>query len=162
MNKTKITCTRKIHFCAGHRVMNHESKCATAHGHNYYAHIFAEADSLDSIGRVIDFSVLKEEIGGWIDEFWDHNFLVYEKDEEMIRALLSVSRKKEPFICPFNPTAENMAKYLLNEICPQMLAGKNVVVTRVIIFETDNCYAEATLNHQNAFENRKEQASVCC
>jgi 6-pyruvoyltetrahydropterin/6-carboxytetrahydropterin synthase len=142
---TTITCTRKIHFCAGHRVLNHESKCATAHGHNYYAHIFAEAESLDSIGRVIDFSVLKTTIGSWIDLHWDHNFLVFEKDSEMIQALLSVSRKKDPFICPFNPTAENMANYLLSEICPKLLQGMGVTVTRVIIFETDNCYAEASL-----------------
>ncbi|MBT5095864.1 MAG: 6-pyruvoyl tetrahydrobiopterin synthase, partial [Halobacteriovoraceae bacterium] len=25
------TCVRKIHFCYGHRVKNHESKCATLH-----------------------------------------------------------------------------------------------------------------------------------
>ena len=56
----RITCTRKIHFCAGHRVMHHENKCATAHGHNYYVELIAEAPSLDESGRVVDFSVLKD------------------------------------------------------------------------------------------------------
>jgi len=159
----KITCTRKIHFCAGHRVMNHESKCATAHGHNYYAHIFAEAESLDPLGRVIDFSVLKEQIGSWIDLYWDHNFLVFEKDLEMIQALLSVSRKKEPFICSFNPTAENMAQYLLTEVCPKQLQETNVVVTRVIIYETENCYAEASLSSKNIAKNKEPKTTgfVC-
>lgn len=141
---SKIKCVRKLHFCAGHRVMGHESKCATAHGHNYYVHIFAESDELDSLGRVIDFSVLKHKIGGWIDEFWDHTFLVYQEDTEVIHALKLMPRKKEPFICSFNPTAENMAQYLLNDVCPQQLSGTGVYVSKVIVYETDNCYAEAS------------------
>lgn len=27
-----ITCTRRIQFAAGHRVMRHESKCRVIHG----------------------------------------------------------------------------------------------------------------------------------
>lgn len=140
-----IRCVRKLHFCAGHRVMEHESKCATPHGHNYYAHIYAEAEQLDSLGRVIDFAVLKEKIGSWIDLHWDHNFLVFEKDAELIQALMSVSRKKDPFICPFNPTAENMALYLLKTVCPEQLCDTQVKVTKVVLYETENCYAEAEL-----------------
>ena len=30
----KLTCTRRLQFCAGHRVYGHESKCANVHGHN--------------------------------------------------------------------------------------------------------------------------------
>jgi 6-pyruvoyltetrahydropterin/6-carboxytetrahydropterin synthase len=142
--------------------MNHESKCATAHGHNYYAHIFAQAESLDSIGRVIDFSVLKEKIGSWIDLHWDHTFLVFEKDVDMIRALLSSPRKKDPFICAFNPTAENMAQFLLHEICPQQLQETDVVVTRVIIYETDNCYAEASLADRTLFKKTETSEKLCC
>ena len=63
-----ISCTRRIQFCAGHRVLGHENKCANAHGHNYVAYISARSNDLDKVGRVIDFSVLKEKIGGWIDE----------------------------------------------------------------------------------------------
>jgi len=141
----KIKCTRKLHFCAGHRVMNHENKCATAHGHNYYVHLVAEAPNLDSIGRVIDFSVLKEKVGAWIDDHWDHTFLVCDQDELLIQTLRSLPRKKEPFICPFNPTAEEMANYLLRVVCPKVLDGTEVVITKVIVCETDNCSAEANL-----------------
>lgn len=122
--------------------MNHESKCATPHGHNYYVHVYAEADQLDSLGRVIDFSVLKEKIGSWIEEQWDHNFLVFEKDVELIKALTGVSRKKDPFVCPFNPTAENMALYLLKTVCPMQLQGTDVRVNKIVLYETENCYAE--------------------
>lgn len=141
----KVKCTRKLHFCAGHRVMNHENKCGTAHGHNYYVHLVAEAPNLDALGRVVDFSVLKEKIGGWVDEHWDHTFLVCEHDVELIQALRKLPRKKEPFICPFNPTAEEMAIYLLRVVCPKLLSGSDVVITKVIVHETDNCYAEASL-----------------
>jgi 6-pyruvoyltetrahydropterin/6-carboxytetrahydropterin synthase len=141
----KITCTRRIHFCAGHRVFQHEGKCANPHGHNYYAYITAEADALDSTGRVIDFSVLKEKIGSWIDQQWDHTFIVFEKDEEMIRSLKIVKSPKEPFIAPFNPTAENIANYLLTQVCPMVLKGTGVTVSKVVVYETDNCYSDATL-----------------
>lgn len=142
---TKITCTRKIHFSSGHRVLGHEGKCANPHGHNYYAHIVAEAKSLDELGRVIDFSVLKEKIGSWIDHHFDHTFLVFEKDHEMIEALKNIKSSKPPFICPFNPTAENIANYLLTVVCKNVLEDSNVTVTKVIVYETDNCYAEAKL-----------------
>ncbi|CCB85197.1 6-carboxy-5,6,7,8-tetrahydropterin synthase [Parachlamydia acanthamoebae UV-7] len=125
--------------------MDHEGKCATVHGHNYYIHLTAEAPCLDSLGRIIDFSVLKDRIGSWIEEYWDHNFLVYERDEKVVEMLRSIPRKKEPFICKFNPTAENMAEYILREIGPLMLEGTGVTITKVTLYETDNCYVEAYL-----------------
>ncbi len=143
MEHSIISCTRKIHFCAGHRVMGHESKCATPHGHNYYAHFFAEAEKLDELGRVIDFSSIKEKLGGWIDRYWDHTFLVCDRDIETINAMKNVPGNKELFICPFNPTAENMAAYLLDVIAPKQLEGTGVYISKVILYETDNCYATA-------------------
>jgi 6-pyruvoyltetrahydropterin/6-carboxytetrahydropterin synthase len=125
--------------------MGHENKCATPHGHNYTAWVYAEADDLDDLGRVIDFSVLKEKIGGWIDREWDHTFLVYEKDIDTIKALKLMPRKKPDFICPFNPTAENMADYLLDIVCPSELKGTGVTVTKIKLYETENCFAEAEL-----------------
>lgn len=139
-----ITITRKLEFDAGHRVMNHESKCATLHGHRYVVEIVATAPELDSLGRVIDFSVLKQKIGTWLDEQWDHNVIVFEQDLEVISALRSVPRKKDPWVAPFNPTAENMAKYLFNVVCPKLLKDTTVTVVKVIVWETPNCRAEAT------------------
>ena len=53
------SCARKIYFCYGHRVMNHESKCATLHGHNGVIWVHAvPTQGLDQLGRVVDFSVL--------------------------------------------------------------------------------------------------------
>lgn len=140
-----ITITRRLEFDAGHRVMNHESKCATLHGHRYVIEIEATSPELDSIGRVIDFSVLKQKIAPWLDEKWDHNVILFKDDAETIAALSSIPRKKDPFISDFNPTAENMASYLLKEICPSLLSGTGVTVTKIRVHETPNCFAEASL-----------------
>ena len=145
MVRPKISCTRRLHFSAGHRVMGHESKCATPHGHNYSVLVSAQAEELDSIGRVIDFSLLKEKIGGWIEEKWDHTFLVYEKDLKTLELLREMPGNKPPYVCSFNPTAENIASYLLREVAPPLLQDSGVVVTKVIVFETENCSAEASL-----------------
>jgi 6-pyruvoyltetrahydropterin/6-carboxytetrahydropterin synthase len=125
--------------------MNHESKCRNLHGHNYVAFFYAEADCLDSIGRIIDFSVLKEKLGGWIDRNWDHTMIVYQDDQEIRNALSMVTFNKPPFISDFNPTAENMALYLLNVVSPVELMGTGVRITKVVLFETENCSAEVSL-----------------
>lgn len=140
-----ITITRKLEFDAGHRVHNHESKCGTLHGHRYVLELTAHAPALDGIGRVIDFSVLKEKIGTWVDKYWDHTCLIFKEDSETLAALEFVPHFKPTFICPFNPTAENMAHYLLHEIIPHLMAGTGVTVSKVKLWETQNCFAEVTL-----------------
>lgn len=138
--------SRKLHFCYGHRVYNHESKCSTAHGHNGVLWIYARPiEGLDSLGRVIDFSVLKGIVGGWVETNWDHNFLVYYNDPLLGALANDVTKKKPPFVCSFNPTAENMAMYLLKEVCPSLLADYGIIISRVVLFETENCSAEAAL-----------------
>ena len=62
-----ITATRRLQFAAGHRVHGHEGKCRHLHGHNFVVFLTAAAENLDAVGRVIDFGVLKERIGGWIE-----------------------------------------------------------------------------------------------
>jgi 6-pyruvoyltetrahydropterin/6-carboxytetrahydropterin synthase len=39
-----------------------------------------------------------------------------------------------------------MARYLLDEVCPEVLAGTNVTCTKVVIWETDEAFAAATLD----------------
>lgn len=142
-----ITATRRLQFASGHRIYKHESKCANVHGHNYVVEITAQAP-LDSLGRVIDFSVLKRCVGQWIDDFWDHGFIVYEKDDEMLSALRVVGGKR--FIMDSNPTAENMARFLLEVVCPQVLDGTGVTVVRILLRETENCWAEVGERSQDA------------
>ncbi|MCA9132614.1 MAG: 6-carboxytetrahydropterin synthase [Planctomycetales bacterium] len=133
---------RRIKFCAGHRLFGHGGKCEHFHGHNYVAEFFVTGEQVDAVGRVLDFSDLKARTKGWIDEHWDHSFLVYEADHNAIEALQRVQPSRL-FKLPYNPTAENMARYLLEVMCPQVLEGSGARAVRVRIWETDESYAEA-------------------
>lgn len=143
--KLPPTVTRTLEFDAGHRVHGHEGKCATLHGHRYKVELTAQAAQLDRLGRVIDFSVLKQKVGGWLDEQWDHNVILFVEDRVTVEAVHQCPRNKEPWVAAFNPTAENMADFLLNHVCPKVLDGTGVLVTKVVVWETPNCRAEATL-----------------
>ncbi len=135
---------RRIRFCAGHRLFEHGGKCEHFHGHNYVAEIFVTSEEVDAVGRVLDFAELKSRTKGWIDEHWDHSFLVYEKDTNAIAALEMVQPTRL-FKLPYNPTAENMARYLLDVMCPEVLAGTGARAVRVRIWETEESYAEAAV-----------------
>lgn len=137
------TCVRRLTFEAGHRVYGHENKCANLHGHSYKVLVEARAAQLDGIGRVIDFSVLKQKIGTWIDENWDHAFIYYQQDHDVYDALTRVGGRR--FGLPANPTAENLADHLLRSVCPTVLKDAGVEVHRVTVHETENCYAVAEL-----------------
>ena len=140
----KITATRRIQFCSGHRVYEHESKCRNIHGHNYVVFITAEADELDNLGRVIDFSVLKAKVGGWIDDNWDHGFIAFREDVSAVGIIQDIGTKL--YLMNENPTAENMALHLLNDICPVLMKGTGVKITKITLWETENVYAEVCNN----------------
>ena len=139
-----ITATRRIQFAAGHRVFGHEGKCRHLHGHNFVVFVTAAAEDLDAVGRVIDFGVLKERIGGWIEREWDHGFVVWASDAEACQALARVSGQKT-YLLPANPTAENLADHLLRVVGPDALGGTGVRLVKVTLHETENGIAEASL-----------------
>ena len=111
---------RRVRFCAGHRLYGHEGKCAHFHGHNYLAEFHVAGTRQDAVGRVIDFSELKNALKGWIDEHWDHGFLLSQRDENGLNAIRQVEPSRY-YVMPDNPTAENMAQHLLTEVCPGLL-----------------------------------------
>lgn len=138
-----LSINRRLTFCAGHRVYGHETKCQHPHGHNYVVHVTAVAiRELDSIGRVIDFSVLKDKLGGWLDANWDHAFIFFKNDKELAQ-MFTLNRGWKHYVLPSNPTAENMAAYLLETICPDLFKKDKIEVTSIILEETENCLAEA-------------------
>lgn len=139
----KITATRYHDFSTGHRVYGHESKCAHLHGHNYRIHLTVEADELDSVGRVMDFSAIKTHLCYWLEEEWDHKFLVWENDP-----FANTLKDLDPdgtVIVKFNPTAENMGQYLIDVVGPQQLAGTGVRLVNVNIEETRKCNITITI-----------------
>jgi 6-pyruvoyltetrahydropterin/6-carboxytetrahydropterin synthase len=127
-----VIITRKLEFDAGHRVLGHEGKCRHLHGHRYVAEITCQAPRLDSLGMVVDFSVIKSKVGGWLDANWDHNFICHPEDP--IAGLWSLQEYA-------NPTAENMAAYLYS-IAWQLLRTHHIDVTAVRLYETPNCWAD--------------------
>lgn len=159
-----ITVTRYHDISAGHRVAGHESKCSQLHGHNYRIHFTCEVEdleeftALDTLGRVIDFGVIKSTLCEWLERNWDHKFLAWGEDvhmrtiEEVINGL-ALSTDEDMYhpvismFCssilwvPFNPTAENMAQYLVEQVGPRQLEGTGVVLTKVKIDETRKCSA---------------------
>lgn len=141
-----VSAVRKIHFCYGHRVMGHESKCSTLHGHNGLVWVYASPEkSLDQVGRVVDFSVIKDLLGGWIDKHWDHTTIVYKEDKKTIELLSQVPAFKPLYILETNPTAENMAAFLLKEVCPDLFAGKGIFIHKIVFWETENCFVEQSI-----------------
>ena len=137
-----ISCTRKIEFDAAHRVMNHESKCKYLHGHRYVLEATFAADGLDNLGRVIDFGVIKERLGNWIDEYWDHNTILCEQDKDL-GVVIEKQLSQKIFYLPTNPTAENLADYLLRIVCESLFPESGVKCIRIRLYETPNCYADA-------------------
>jgi 6-pyruvoyltetrahydropterin/6-carboxytetrahydropterin synthase len=136
-----FSCTRRIEFDAAHRVMEHEHKCRLLHGHRYVVEATFITQELDTLGRVVDFGVVREVLGGWIDQHWDHNALLHEKDVELGKAISAITDQKIYYL-PNNPTAENLADYLLRVVCPELFKHHGVYCSKIRLYETPNCYAE--------------------
>jgi 6-pyruvoyltetrahydropterin/6-carboxytetrahydropterin synthase len=135
---SKITITRKLECDTGHRLMGHESKCRNVHGHRYVFEVTCEAPKLDDVGRVIDFSVVKAEVGTWIDDNWDHAF-VFQAGDPIETFLRDHNQRRFMMMAP--PTAENMGALLLG-VARDLMQKHGITVTRVRCHETPNCVAE--------------------
>lgn len=156
-----ITITKRLEFDYGHRVLGHQGRCRHLHGHRGVAEITVESPKLNGLGMVVDFGVVKTLVGGWLDEFWDHNILLNPDDPlaDMWKRNPSDWKREEvfggkaPYLFPTdlmmgghygrNPTAENMAVELYG-VAQTLLKDHSLQVVRVRIWETPTCYAEFT------------------
>lgn len=143
-----FSVTRRFTFDAAHRVWGHEGNCRHIHGHRYVAEVTVLAEKLDSLGRVVDFSVIKKKVGDWIAANWDHNLLVNTEDPlftAWVEDNSTLFQCKKPFsFLNENPTAENIAKVLYRVSDELLNVGEDnmMVVENVRIWETENCYAD--------------------
>nr|DAF45641.1 MAG TPA: 6-pyruvoyl tetrahydropterin synthase [Siphoviridae sp. ctJ7x27] len=139
-----ITVTRHHDFCYGHRVVDHESKCRHLHGHNGRIHftIRAADNKLDSIGRVIDFSVIKRKLCQWVEDVIDHSTLIWSKDP-LLTALRDLDRDGI-FEVSFNPTAENICRWFVEDVGPRLLDGTGCELIECTLEETRKCKATFT------------------
>lgn len=136
----------------GHRVPNHKSKCRNLHGHRYKI----EAGVNDKVitkkgvsneGMVIDYGDLKAILMKVVDEKLDHGLLLYEHDT-FAKDIVEFGLKT--ILVPFIPTAENIAKYLFNQLRVE-LKKKKISLEYVRIWETPTSTAVYTL--ENSFED---------
>lgn len=144
------TVSRFFEWDSAHRVMRHESKCSTLHGHRYKAEVVCSAPELDAVDRVIDFGVIKERVGAWIDANWDHTTLVNANDAVLLALLREdqAKGKRPPFVFDSEPTAERIAAVLFDLATmllthdARVMGTRTLRVERVRVWETPNCYAE--------------------
>ncbi len=145
-----VSATRYHDISCGHRVVGHGGKCVGLHGHNYRIHFTVTTPTTDALGMVVDFSVIKDRLCNWLEENWDHKMLLWENDP-MAQLLLSPKTARhsvwtilEDSIVkvPFNPTAENIAKYLVEHLGPKMFHDlPNIRLAHVRVDETRKCSA---------------------
>lgn len=144
MTTSPIHCGRRIEFDAAHRVMQHEGKCKHLHGHRYALEATFAASGLDALGRVVDFSVIKEKLGGWILEHWDHATILFDKDKALGSAIEGITGQKIFYLAQ-NPTAENMAEYILRDVCPRLFKGLGIECIHIRLYETPNCFVDVSV-----------------
>lgn len=142
----QVTVVKELGFDAGHRLLNHEGKCRHLHGHRYTAEVHVRTDhGLDPVGRVVDFGVIKQVVGEWIDEELDHGYIAQLGDPT---ARMAETDGLKVFWMHAPPTAENIAELIANNAAQLLaVAEPRVRVTRVVLWETPTSRAEFEVAH---------------
>jgi 6-pyruvoyltetrahydropterin/6-carboxytetrahydropterin synthase len=110
-------------FAAGHALRNYHGKCENVHGHNYRCQLTLAGEQLDQTGLLMDFVELKRVLLSVIDRL-DHQWL-----------------NEFPPFDVLNPSAENIAKYIYDEVRQGIRAGADVRIESVRLWETDTSSA---------------------
>ncbi len=85
--------SKKLEIAASHRTKTDPpTKCSRLHGHNYRVEIFCRAEELDANGMVTDFGLIRSKVFDVLDH------------------------KDLNEVLPFNPTAENMARWICGQV----------------------------------------------
>ena len=136
-----------IQWDMGHRVLNHRSICKGLHGHRYKAEICVEGELIQEPGTseegmVIDFADIKKTAQKFIQEEFDHSFMVWDKDEELLE-FFKHSKGHKPVIVPFTPTAENVAAYIFNILQDKLsdIYNTDLHLHSIKLWETPSSYA---------------------
>jgi len=142
--------TRRLEFDAGHRIPDHRSLCRHLHGHRYAIEITVSGDVTRQDGNprngmVLDFSEIKSLLRVTIVDVWDHAFLVYRGDTQL-REFLDSMPDHRTVVLDVVPTAENLAAEAFRQLAPGIanLCDKTLTLEQVRIYETPNCWADAT------------------
>jgi len=111
----------KTRFSAAHHLKDYHGSCAALHGHNWEVEVFVRGEELDDAGILMDFREMKATVARALADL-DHSDL---NEHDAFKGR--------------NPTSENIAKFLFDEMSG-LLDGGTCCVHRVSVKET----AEAT------------------
>ncbi len=105
-------------FSSAHQLRGYKGKCENLHGHNYKIEIYARGSELDNIGLLVDFGELKD-AADEVVAYLDHRNI----------------NELPPFDEELNPSAENLARYILERVASRV-GDERVSVYKVRGFET--------------------------
>lgn len=141
--------TTRLEFDAGHRIPDHKSQCRNLHGHRYAMEITLAGDIIEQAGTsengmLMDFSDVKAIARKAIVDPWDHAFLVYRGDTQVLEFLNSLPGHKT-VVMDRIPTAENMAQeaFRILDALYRTGYGNHLRLVRVRLYETPNSWADA-------------------
>lgn len=107
-------------FEAAHFIDGYNGKCSRLHGHNWIVEAVVRGETLDALGMLIDFKILKAELNKVLDEL-DHRFL----------------NELETFAAE-NPTAENLARQIFRKLSTSEFFSDATKLFAVKVQETPN------------------------
>lgn len=110
-------------FSSAHQLRGYKGKCENLHGHNYKIEIFARGAELNNIGLLIDFVDLKK-AADEVTNYLDHRNI----------------NELPPFDEELNPSAENLARFILEYIASRV-DDDRVRVYKVCCYETPTSVA---------------------
>jgi 6-pyruvoyltetrahydropterin/6-carboxytetrahydropterin synthase len=112
----------KTDFSAAHCLREVGGKCESLHGHNFTVEVAVESEVLNQLGIVVDFRVLKAETQDVLQAL-DHRYL-----------------NELPFFQGENPSSENLARYIFEELTRRM-GLKGCRMSWVSVWESENSRA---------------------
>ncbi len=92
-------------FASAHQLRAYRGKCENLHGHNWRVLAEVKGDALDGTGMLMDFGILKKLLRDLTEDL-DHKFL-----------------NETPPFDAINPTSENLAKYLHEQLAKLLPSG---------------------------------------
>ena len=115
-------------FSSAHQLRGYRGKCENLHGHNYRIEIFVRGSRLNHIGLLVDFVELKA-AADEVVQYLDHRNI----------------NELPPFDRELNPSAENLARYILERIAGR-IDDERVQVYKVRCYETPTSVATYEVN----------------
>ena len=130
--KHGFTITREAHFSAAHHLRDYHGPCEQLHGHNWRIQVTIARQQLNDLGMVMDFGELGTILNSVLSTL-DHSLL---NDHAPFKAI----EKATAGSGSSNPTSENIARYIFDEVSAR-LTEHAVSVHSVDVWETERSRA---------------------